>query len=213
MRILVADDHALFRDGIVSLLEAAGFEVVGQVGDGQAAVEAAQRLRPDLVLLDITMPKMSGLEALRRIKEELPETQAVMLTVSDDDDDLVEAIKSGAHGYLLKSLNADEFFEMLDGLQRGEAAMTRQTASRLMKKINVFSNSPAEPAASLTQREIQVLKLVARGLSNKAIAQALSISENTVKYHLRNVLQKLGAQNRTQAVSHAISSGLLKPAG
>lgn len=211
MRILVADDHALFRDGIVSLLEAAGFEVIGQVGDGQAAVEAAQRLRPDLVLLDITMPKMSGLEALRRIKEVLPETQAVMLTVSDDDDDLVEAIKSGAHGYLLKNLNADEFFEMLDGLQRGEAAMTRQTASRLMKKINVFTNSPAEPAPGLTQRELQVLEWVAEGLSNKAIAQALSISENTVKYHLRNVLQKLGVQNRTQAVSRAISSGLLKP--
>jgi DNA-binding NarL/FixJ family response regulator len=140
MRVLVADDHSLFRDGIISLLEAAGFEVVGQAGDGQAAVEAALRLRPDLVLLDITMPQLSGLEALRLIKRELPETQVVMLTVSDDDADLFEAIESGALGYLLKNLSADQFFEMLDGLQRGEAAMTRQTTTRLMKGL-----APAYP--------------------------------------------------------------------
>jgi DNA-binding NarL/FixJ family response regulator len=210
MRVLVADDHSLFRDGIVSLLEAAGFDVVGQVGDGQAAAEATLRLRPDLVLMDITMPKMGGLEALRLIKEKLPETKVVMLTVSDNDDDLFVAVKSGAHGYLLKNLNASEFFEMLDGLRRGEAAMTRQTTSRLMKGFTDFSSQQAEPVESLTQRELELLRLVAEGLSNKAIARTLSISENTVKYHVRNILQKLGVQNRTQAVAQALCSGLIE---
>ena len=211
MRVLVADDHSLFRDGIISLLEAAGFEVVGQAGDGQAAVEAALRLRPDLVLLDITMPQLSGLEALRLIKRELPETQVVMLTVSDDDADLSEAVESGALGYLLKNLSADQFFEMLDGLQRGEAAMTRQTTTHLMKGLADLSLQRAEPVESLTEREIELLRLVAEGMSNKAIAQTLSISENTAKYHMRNILQKLGVQNRTEAVTHAIRAGLLDP--
>jgi DNA-binding NarL/FixJ family response regulator len=211
MRVLVADDHSLFRDGIISLLEAAGFEVVGQAGDGQAAVEAALRLRPDLVLLDITMPQLSGLEALRLIKAKLPETQVVMLTVSDDDANLLEAIESGALGYLLKNLSADQFFEMLDGLQRGEAAMTRQTTTRLMKGLADLSPQRADPAQSLTQREVELLRLVAEGMSNKAIAQMLSISENTIKYHMRNILQKLGVQNRTEAVTQAIRAGLLDP--
>jgi len=211
MRVLVADDHSLFRDGIISLLEAAGFDVVGQAGDGQAAVEAALRLRPDLVLLDITMPQLSGLEALRLIKRELPETQVVMLTVSDDDADLFEAVESGALGYLLKNLSADQFFEMLDGLQRGEAAMTRQTTTRLMKGLADLFPQRAEPAQSLTEREIELLRLVAEGMSNKAIAQTLSISENTVKYHMRSILQKLGVQNRTEAVTQAIRAGLLDP--
>jgi len=213
MRVLVADDHSLFRDGIVSLLEAAGFEVIGQVGDGRAAVEAAQRLRPDLVLMDITMPQMSGLEALRRIKAELPEVQVVMLTVSDDDADLIEAVKSGARGYLLKNLTADEFLDMLGGLERGEAAMTRQTTARLLQGLADLSQPRAEPMEGLTQREIELLRLVAEGLSNKAIAQALSISENTVKYHLKNILQKLGVQNRAEAVAHALRAGLLKSNG
>jgi DNA-binding NarL/FixJ family response regulator len=161
------------------------------------------------VLLDITMPQLSGLEALRLIKRELPETQVVMLTVSDDDADLFEAIESGALGYLLKDLSADQFFEMLDGLQRGEAAMTRQMTTRLMKGLADFPYQRAEPVESLTQREIELLRLVAEGMSNKAIAQTLSISENTVKYHMKNILQKLGVQNRTEAVTQAIRAGLL----
>jgi DNA-binding NarL/FixJ family response regulator len=209
MRVLVADDHSLFRDGIVSLLEAAGFDVVGQVGDGRAAVDAALRLHPNLVLLDISMPQMSGLEALDLIKKELPETQVVMLTVSDDDANLFEAIESGAVGYLLKDLTTDEFFDMLDGLQRGEAAMSRQATARLMKGFTDRSRQRPRPVESLTQREIEVLRLVAEGLSNKAISLILSITENTVKYHMRNILQKLGAQNRTEAVTHAIRAGLL----
>jgi DNA-binding NarL/FixJ family response regulator len=210
MRVLVADDHSLFRDGIVSLLEAAGFDVVGQAGDGRAAVEMALRLRPDLVLMDITMPQMTGLEALRLIKAELQETQVVMLTVSDDNADLFEAVKAGAQGYLLKNLNASEFLEMLAGLEHGEAALTRKTAARLIEGFADLSRPRSEPLDSLTQREIEILHLVAEGLSNKAIAQALFVSENTVKYHMKNILQKLGAQNRTEAATYALRAGLLK---
>jgi DNA-binding NarL/FixJ family response regulator len=211
MKVLVADDHSLFRDGIISLLEAADFEVVGQVGNGRMAVEETLRLHPDLVLMDISMPQLNGLEALRQIKAALPDTQVVMLTVSEEDADLFEAIKSGAHGYLLKDLNAYEFLVMLGGLQRGEAAITRKTVRRLMEGFAASSRQRHSLIEDLTQREIQLLQLVAEGLSNKALAQRLSISENTVKYHLKKILQKLGVQNRTEAVAYAIGTGLIKP--
>src|SRR5512137_1305239 len=127
MRVLVVDDHSLFRDGIVSLLGATGFTVVGQAGDGKAAVAEALRLKPELVLLDIHMPEMTGLEALKQIKAQLPETRVVMLTVSEAEESLGEAIRNGADGYLLKHLSGTEFIEMLDGLKRGEAAITRKS--------------------------------------------------------------------------------------
>ena len=210
MRILVADDHSLFRDGLVSLLEAAGFEVVGQVGDGAAAVEAALRLRPDAVLMDITMPGLNGLEALRQIQAAWPEAQVVILTASDDEASLFEAVEAGAHGYLLKNLNADEFVEMLNGLARGEAAMTRQTTARLLAGLSHLSHAPPPPPEVLTPREIELLELMVKGLSNKEIAQAISLSENTVKYHVKHILHKLGAQNRTEAAVQALKIGLLK---
>lgn len=211
MRILVVDDHSLFRDGLVSLLEAAGHEIVGQAGDGQSAVEMARVKRPDVVLLDLTMPKMGGHEALLKIRATVPETKIVILTVSDEDADLQRAIRAGAHGYLVKSLNADEFLEMLAGLEAGEAAITRKTAARLMARM-ADSTSTMEPGIEpLTDRELQLLKLVSQGLSNRAIAQTLDISLNTVKYHMKNILLKLGVQNRTEAVAYAIRIGLLHP--
>lgn len=210
MRVLVADDHSLFRDGIISLLEAAGFEVVGQVGNGQAALEAALRLQPDLVLLDISMPVVNGLEALRQIRASLPDTQVVMLTVSDDDQNIFEAIQSGAQGYLLKSQNAEGFLASLRGLERGEMAMTRQTSARLIGNMIQQTRDEEKLPAALSVRELELLYLLADGMSNKAIAQKLSISENTAKYHLRNILQKLNAQNRTEAVAYAARTGLLK---
>ena len=210
MRILVADDHSLFRDGLVSLLEAAGFEVVGQVGDGHAAVEAVLRLRPEAALLDITMPVMSGLEALRHIRAAWPEAQVVMLTASDDESLLFEAVEAGARGYLLKNLKADEFVDMLNGLARGEAAMTRQTTARLMAGLTQHGPTHTLLPDDLTQRESALLELMVQGLSNKEIAQALSLSENTVKYHVKHILQKLGVQNRTEAAVQALKIGLLK---
>jgi DNA-binding NarL/FixJ family response regulator len=209
-RVLVVDDHSLFRDGIVSLLEAAGYEIVGQVGDGRAAIEQAQLLQPDLVLLDLTMPEVDGHEALIQIRASVPDTKIVILTVSNDDADLHRAIKSGADGYLLKSLNADQFLEMLKGLERDEAAITRHTAARLMAQLAQPPAIKADDRDLLTEREIQLLKLVGKGLSNRAVAQILSISHNTVKYHMKNILQKLGAQNRTEAVAHAMRMGLIE---
>jgi len=208
MRVLVADDHSLFRDGLVSLLEAAGHQVVGQVGDGQAAVEAARRLNPDLILLDVSMPVLDGLGALRQIKAERPQTQVVMLTVSDDDT-LFDALQAGAQGYLLKSLSAEEFLGMLEGVTRGEAALTRKTAARLIDGLAHGKRSAEEPQDRLTPRETALLGLVASGMSNKAIAQEMSISENTVKYYMKSILQKLGARNRTEAASLALRNGLI----
>jgi DNA-binding NarL/FixJ family response regulator len=179
-RVLVADDHALFRDGLVSLLEAGNYEVVAQVENGEQAVEIAVQLQPDIVLLDIT--------------------------------DLAEAIRAGANGYLLKSLDADEFLELLEGLQRGEAAITRKMTTKLMAGMAHPVDEDPDPLLSLTPREIELLGFVQQGLSNLAIAQQLLISENTVKYHLKNIFQKLGVQNRTEAVAHAYRAGLL-PSG
>jgi len=212
-RVLVADDHSLFRRGIVGLLKAAEYEVVEQVSDGAAAIESTRRLRPDLVLLDITMPKMSGLEALKTIKTEMPETYVVILTVSEEDADLLKAVENGANGYLMKDLNYHDFIDMLAGLEKSEAAITRKTANRLMIG---FANHERQskispPTIKLTRREIELLELVGKGYSNKTISQTLSISNNTVKYHLRNILQKLNAQNRTEAVTQAIKLELLDP--
>ena len=208
MRVVVADDHSLFRDGITSLLEAAGYEVVEQASNGKEALDAVRRSHPDLVLLDIVMPEMEGLCALQQIKEESPDTRVVMLTVSDDDDDLFDAIRLGADGYLLKDLNANDFLEMLSGLQRGEAALNRKMTARLMSGFQDLAQG-MELEEQLTPREVQMLNLMGQGLSNRDIAGKLFISENTVKYHVRNVLQKLGVQNRTEAVAYAIREGII----
>jgi DNA-binding NarL/FixJ family response regulator len=211
MRVLVADDHSLFRDGIVSLLEAAGYEIVGQAGNGKDALALSQELDPELVLLDISMPEMDGLEVLRRIRDNQPDTKVVILTVSDEDDDLMAAVQAGANGYLHKSLTAERFLDLIQGLERGEAAITRRTTTRLIQELGEKVRPEIEPYESLTGREIDLLHLVASGQSNRAIAQTLSISENTVKYHMKNILQKLHAQNRTEAVTHAMQAGLINP--
>ena len=156
------------------------------------------------------MPGQTGLVALRQIKAELPDLPVVMLTVSDDDADLFAAIQAGAQGYLLKSLNATEFLEILQGLQRGEAAITRKTAARLMEGFSKAAGQPSKVADQLTGRELELLQFMVDGHSNKAIAERLSISENTVKYHVKNILQKLGVQNRTEAATHAIRDHLVK---
>lgn len=211
MRVLVADDHSLFRDGIVSLLEAAGHEVVQQVGDGERALEAAEKHQPDLVLMDIAMPKQSGLETLRLIKQRSPTIKVVMLTVSEDEKHLMEAAQAGADGYLLKNLEGEQFLKMLEGLALGEAAITRKTAARLLQRLSRPEQEvEADDPTPLTKRETELLTLVAQGMSNRQIAAHLSISENTVKYHLKNIIQKLQVSNRTEAVTVGIRRGIVE---
>lgn len=206
-QIVVADVHSLFRDGLVSLLTAAGFEVVGEAGDGTAAVEVVLRLRPDIAVLDVAMPGCTGVQALRHIRAQWPEAKIIILTASEDEKDLLEAVEAGACGYLPKSLKADAFIELLRGVERGEAAMTRQTMARLLAGLPHRHNPLPD---TLTEREVRLLQLMADGLSNKEIAVALSVSENTVKYHLKNILQKLGVHNRTEAVVQAMRLGMLR---
>ena len=209
MRILLADDHALFRDGVASLLAAWGHEVVGQAGNGDEAIALSDRLRPDLVLMDVRMPGTSGLIATQRIKARCPEVTIVMLTVSEDEDDLFAAIKAGAQGYLLKNLESAQFRSMLEAVGRGEAAITPATAARIIDEfLHPGSHAPADPD-QLTEREIEVLRLVTAGLRNKEIAARLRISENTAKFHLKNILEKLHAQSRTELAARAIREGLL----
>ncbi len=207
MKLLVADDHTLFRDGLATLLQAAGFTVVSQVGHGAAAVVEALALRPDVVLIDMDMADMSGLEALRRIRVAWPEAQVVILTDAEEDSELLDVIDAGARGYLSKTLNAEEFIRMLHGLGRGEAALTRQTTGRL---LNVLSRGNRRASHDLTDREVELLRLIVEGCSNRHIAQVLQVSENTVKYHIKNILQKLAVHNRTEAATHAIRVGLVR---
>lgn len=206
MRVLLADDHALVRAGIASLLRASGVEVVAEAGDGDEALRYARELRPDLILMDVRMPGRNGLDATRAIKTELPETRVVMLTVSDDEADLFAAVKSGADGYLLKNLREDEFTELLTRLRNGEPVMSPTLARKLLKE---FARLKEESSDGLTAREREVLDLVARGSTNKEVAAALFISTNTVDFHVRNILAKLHLRNRTQVVAWAHEHGTL----
>lgn len=213
MRVLIADDHALFRDGLRSLLEAQGVEVVAEARNGREAVALAHVHQPDVVLMDLTMPEMGGLDATRLLATQSPGVAVVVLTASEDDADLFEAIKSGAQGFLPKDLEASRFFALLEGVSRGEPALTPGLARKLLgafAKPNV--DTPTRPADSLTEREREVLELLVQGVtSNKELAARLFVSENTVKYHLRHILEKLHLQNRAQVVAYAVRHGLVDP--
>jgi DNA-binding NarL/FixJ family response regulator len=210
MRTLLVDDHALFRDGVASLLLAWGHEVVGQASDGGEAIELVESTAPDVVLMDVRMPRVSGLEATAEIKARHPEVAIVMLTVSEDEADLFRAIKAGAQGYLLKNLEAPQLRSMLEGVARGEPAITPGTAARI---IDEFLLSPEGRGAGrsqrLTEREVGVLRLVTEGKRNREIAVELGISENTVKFHLKNIVEKLHAQNRAELAARAVREGLV----
>lgn len=211
MRILLADDHALFRDGVASLLEAWGHEVVGQAADADEAVELASRLQPDLVLMDVRMPG-SGLNATQRIKATHADINIVMLTVSEDEDDLFVAIKAGARGYLLKNLESEQLRSMIDAVNRGEAAITPATAGRILEEFSRPQRGAIPGPEHLTERELDVLGLVVEGLSNKEIAARLDISENTVKFHLKNIVEKLHVHSRAELAVRAVREGLLPEA-
>ena len=213
MRVLIADDHTLFRDGLRSLLEAHGVTVVAEARDGQEAVELARIHHPDVVLMDLTMPRLGGLGATRLLAAELPEIAVVVLTASEDDADLFEAVKSGAQGFLPKDLEAARFFELLDGVTRGEPALTPALARKVLSALRQpEAEHPARTAESLTEREQEVLELLVAGVtSNRELAARLFISENTVKYHLRQILEKLHLQNRAQVIAYAVRHGLVDP--
>ena len=209
MRILLADDHALFRDGVASLLEAWGHQVVGQAADGAQAIDLAGRLQPDLVLMDVRMPGVSGLAATQHIKAAQPDVSIVMLTVSEDEDDLFTAVKMGAQGYLLKNLESRDLRGMIEAVGRGEPAVSPQTAARILQEFARGQRAAELDPERLTDRELSVLRLVVDGLRNKEIAAELGISENTVKFHLKNTVEKLHVRSRAELAVRAVREGLL----
>lgn len=215
MRVLIADDHALFRDGLRSLLEAHGVDVVAEAGTGTEAVALARLHRPDVVLMDLAMPEMNGIAATRLLAAELPEIPVVILTASEEDADLFDALKAGAQGYLPKDLEATRFFALLDGMTRGEPAVTPRMAKKLFGAFTPRQPTPeTRPAGTLTDRERDVLELLVQGItSNRELARRLFVSENTIKYHLRNILNKLQVENRAQVIAYALRHGLVEPPG
>lgn len=209
MRILIVDDHNLVRDGIKSLLESAGHFVIGECGNGEDGVLEAMRLQPDVVLMDISMPGMNGLDALSLIKNQAPHIQVVMLTVSEDLNTLQEAMQKGASGYMLKSTRSEEFLENLQSIERGELALNRSSASQLIYSLMKSECDCEKKEQNLTDRECEILCLVAAGYSNKDIGQKLSVSENTIKYHIKKILNKLNVHNRTEAVAYAMQTKVI----
>jgi len=215
MKLVIADDHALFRDSLRSLLTARDHEVAGEAADGEEAIRLAWEIKPDVILMDLSMPGMGGLEATRRLAAELPDVKVVILTASPEERDLFEAIKAGAKGYLLKDIQSDQFFEFLDGVLRGEPALTPTLARKLLEEFAKpgSESRPNDPDA-LTQREQDVLELMVSGTtSNRELAESLGITENTVKFHVRNILDKLHLHNRAQVVAFALRNRLVDPAG
>ena len=204
-RVLIVDDHALFRQGVRAAIERDGeFEVAGEAADGGQALALAARLKPDVILMDIGMPDYDGMEALRAIKRELPEAKIVMLTVHDNDDRLLEAIKGGADGFLSKNVRARALLESLRGILRGEAAVSRRMMAKLCAELSRLNGlEDRDFWDQLTPRETEILQKIGEGLSNKEIARTLVVSESTVKTHVAHILKKLHVQNRLQAAAYA----------
>ena len=219
IRALIVDDHALFRRGLEMVLAAEDdIELVGEASDGTEAVQKAGESLPDVVLMDIRMPRSSGIEACRAMKEVAPSSKIVMLTISDEEEDLFEAIRAGASGYLLKDIPLDEVADVVRAVHGGQSLINPSMAAKLLTEFATLAKrdedaeQPVEqvPAPKLTDREMQVLKLVARGMNNRDIAKELFISENTVKNHVRNILEKLQIHSRMEAVMVAVREKLIE---
>jgi DNA-binding NarL/FixJ family response regulator len=209
MKILLADDHPLFLEGLKTLLTVRGFEVVGTASDGIEAMEKAKALRPEVILMDIHMPRLNGLAATRLIKSEWPEAKIVILTISENDEDLFEAIRSGACGYLIKTEDTARFFDLLAGLARGEAALSPGLAGRVLEEFarggkgDAATERPAEKDEPLTPRQVEILTLVAEGMTYKQVGAKLFLTEHTIKYHMGRIIEKLHFENRRTAVEYA----------
>jgi DNA-binding NarL/FixJ family response regulator len=208
-RLLLVDDHALFREGLSALFAYQDdFTVVGEADDAESALDQARALQPDIVLMDIDLPGADGVSATERLTLEMPAVTVVMLTVHDDSQTLFDAIKAGAHGYLIKNVRSRELLEQLRGLARGEAALSRRMAARILEEIRGHTE-PFWPEEALTAREMDVLELVAGRLSNAEIAERLAVSEHTVKNHMKSILSKLHLRNRRQAAAYGVARGWL----
>ena len=211
IRILLVDDHNLFRSGIRLLLSRnPDFEVVGEAADGLEGVKRAKELLPDIVLLDLHMPGISGIEATQLLRQDVPDTYVILLTVSEDAEDLSAGLKAGAAGYLLKNIDADYLLDSLKRVMNGDSVISSDMTKKLFAQIR--NDSPAQPAApeieKLTPREKEILAQLAAGLSNKEIARKLDVAESTVKIHLQSILKKLGLSNRVQAAIYAVGHGM-----
>jgi DNA-binding NarL/FixJ family response regulator len=202
IRVLIADDHAVLREGLRSFLELQpGIQIVGDASDGAEAVALAERLRPAVVLMDLVMPKLDGVEAMRKLRERVPDTRVIILTSYIDDDRLLPAIRAGAAGYLLKNAEPQELARAIRAADAGEALIDPSVAARLVERL--ADDDERDQLQSLTPREREVLELIGRGFSNKRIALELSLAEKTVKTHVTHVLSKLGVADRTQAALYA----------
>jgi two-component system NarL family response regulator len=220
MKVLLADDHRLLVEGLTNLLGAHGVTVVGAASDGLEACEMARRVQPDIILMDIRMPRCDGLEATRCIKAAMPEVKIVILTTSDDEADLFEAIKNGASGYLLKSMDADELFDCLEQALQGVPPFSPGLAAKILAEFARLEIRPSPPAAgqaaativspvaALTPRQVEVLTLVAQGYSYKAAGSKLGLSPRTIKYHMAEIVERLHMENRAQALAYAGKLGL-----
>ncbi|HET6634352.1 MAG TPA: response regulator transcription factor [Streptomyces sp.] len=215
IRVLVVDDHALFRRGLeIVLAQEPDIQVVGEAGDGAEAVDKATDLLPDIVLMDVRMPRRGGIEACTAIKEAAPSAKIIMLTISDEEADLYDAIKAGATGYLLKEISTDEVSTAIRAVADGQSQISPSMAAKLLTEFKAMiqrtDESKLVPAPKLTDREVEVLKLVATGKNNRDIAKELFISENTVKNHVRNILEKLQLHSRMEAVVYAMREKILE---
>lgn len=210
IRVLIIDDHTLFRSGIRLLLQRqSGFEVVGEAGNVLEGVKEAKRWKPDVILLDLHMPDVSGLEAIQLLKEEVPQTEIIMLTVSEESEDLLEALHMGARGYLLKNIETDFLLESIRRAALGESVMSPQMAGKLADSLRNPVKGSANDASKLSPREREIIAKLARGDSNKEIARELKLSESTVKIHVQGILRKLNLSSRVQAAVYAVEHGMV----
>lgn len=204
IRLLIVDNHTLFRQGLVSLLQSEpGYTVIGEASSGEEALYLVPELRPDVVLMDVKMPGIGGVEATRRLLEANPEARVLMLTVSEDEENLLAAIQVGARGYILKNADAGELFEAIQRVHAGEAMLSPAMTLRLLQTLQSGGIPTPPPELPLTSREQDVFHLLAQGASNRQIAEALMITENTVKTHVRNILEKLELHNRSEVAAYA----------